>query len=186
MRAADMVASQMSDALGELNGALRNGEAGGQSEAVGQMVGEGTALLEAMMSYLHGEIGRSDVDRTTNKAWLDRAKKLSKSLSGSAGGPAWEPNDPTTTGLELSGTRARGVIIHVGKSGWGNERVASLEMAVSVATPDGSVLEIRRTLGIAIVKAPRVGDHVEVSYDDADPNRFVYRPLIEHPEPLIS
>jgi hypothetical protein len=42
-------------------------------------------------------------------------------------------------------------------------------------------MELTRTLSIPVVKAPRVGDRVEVAYDTSDANRFVYRPRLDLP-----
>ena len=81
--------------------------------------------------------------------------------------------------LGPSGVRAVGVITEVRKAGWGNERVADLEIVVMTRAPDGHELEHRRELSISVIEAPRVGDRVEVAYDAADPNRFVYRPHLD-------
>jgi hypothetical protein len=181
-KANNAAAGEISDDLAVLRGALDKGEAGEQTDRVTALAAEGANHLASLARFLHGEIERGDLDKGAIKAWLAESRRACKSLVRGASGPAWEPDHPRTDELAQSGTRAKGVITDVSRDGLGNERVASLRMTASIAAPDGSRFDVSRTLSISVVKAPRVGDRIEVSYDPGDPNRFVYRPLIELPD----
>lgn len=178
-KANNAVAREMSDDLAVLRGALDNGDADDRSDQVRSLVARGADRLASMRGYLHEEIARGDLDKGATTTWRAEARKMCDSLLESSSGPAWEPDDPGTEKLAQSGTRAKGVITDVSRHGRGNERVASLEMSVSILQEGESRLDISRTLSIAVVKAPQIGDRIEVSYDPNDPDRFVYRPSIE-------
>jgi hypothetical protein len=175
------IAAHMYQDLAVMHGAIERGEAGPLTAQTRSMADEGVLLLEMITRYLHGEVQRDQVDRGMIKKWNKRASRLADSLVETATGPAWEPDDPRTDGLGHSGQRVKGVVTDVRREGWGNDRVASLRMSVLVRTVDGAEIALERALSISVVKAPRVGDSVEVAYDPADPNRFVYRPLVEMP-----
>lgn len=178
-KANDQVARQMTTHLATLRGALDRGDAGDRADEATVLVDRGTALLQSITAYLHGEGDRGDIDKAGVKTWLRDAERLSKSLVAKASGPAWGPDDPATTQLALSGVRAKGVITDVSRDGWGNERVADVKMTASIEAVDGSSIDVTRSLSIEVMKAPRVGDRIEVAYDPVDPNRFVYRPRID-------
>jgi hypothetical protein len=178
-RANNQGAQQMSRHLAVMRGALERDEAGDRTVETRAMVDEGTALVVAITRYLHGEGTRDDLDRGSNKAWLRNGRKLADALVASASGPPWAPDDASTAHLAQSGQRALGVIVDVQRDGMGNERVADLAISVSVRSADGATLDLSRKLSISVVQAPRTGDRVEVAYDPADPNRFVYRPHLD-------
>jgi hypothetical protein len=178
-RANNEAARQMTQHLAVMRGALERDEAGNRSAETQAMVDEGTALLTEITRYLHGEVSRDDLDGKAAKQWLRKGGKLADALARSSAGPTWEPDDPRTARLAQSGVRVPGVVVDVQRDGMGNERVADLAMRVSVRMDDGATTELTRSLSIAVVKAPRVGDRIEVAYDPDDPNRFVYRPRIE-------
>jgi Protein of unknown function (DUF3592) len=178
-RANNEAAQQMSQHLAVMRGALDRGEAGDRTAETQAMVDEGAALVAGITRYLHGEMARDDLDKKANKEWLRTGAKLADALVSSASGPAWMPDDRSTTHLAHAGQRANGVVVDVKRAGMGNERVADLAIRVKVRSVDGGEMEITRSLSIAVVQAPRVGDRVEVAYDDADPNRFVYRPRVD-------
>jgi hypothetical protein len=180
-RANNAAAAQMSQHLAVMRGALERGEPGGRAAETQATVDEGTALVDAIRRYLHGEIGRDDLDRAATKDWLRKGTNLADTLVSSTSGPRWEPDDPTTAHLAQSGQRASGVITDVRRNGLGNERVSDLVMTVSFRSTDGTPMALTRTLSIAVVKAPRVGDRVEVAYDASEPDGFVYRPLLDVP-----
>lgn len=170
----------MSDDLAVLHGALDKGEVGERAAEVTALATQGDDLLASITRYLHDEVERSALDKAAITGWLGKAGKMCDSLVEGSSGPAWEPDDPSTAHLAQSGVRATGVVTDVSRDGWGNERVASLKMSVSVQPVGGSTFDASRALSIAVVKAPRVGDHVEVSYDPTNPNRFVYRPALDN------
>jgi hypothetical protein len=180
-RANNEVAGRMSQHLAVLRGALERDEAGDRVDEVRVLVDEGTDLIEAIKRYLHGEISRGDLDRAATKAWLHRGGKMADSFLSSASGPAWEPDDQTTAHLAQSGRRASGVVTDVRRGGLGNDRVADLVVSVTIQPDRDTTVELTRKLSISVVKAPRVGDHVEVAYDPSERDRFVYRPLLEVP-----
>jgi hypothetical protein len=175
------MAGEMSRHLAVLRGALDRDETGERTTEVSALADQGTHLLGELTRYLHAEITRDDLDRAATKAWLDKGGATAGSLMASASGPPWTPNDPRTAHLAQAGTRAPGVITDVRRAGLGNARVADLTMTVTIRPSDGPTLELSRTLSIAVVQAPRIGDRVEVAYDPSDPHHFVYRPLIELP-----
>jgi hypothetical protein len=178
-RANNEAAEQMSQHLAVMRGALERGEAGARTAETQAMVDHGTMLVAEITRYLHGEADRDDLDKKANKEWLRKGAKLADELAKSGSGPAWEPDDSRTAHLAQAGVRAQGIIVDVQKDGMGNERVADLAVTVRVKTGDDSTMEVRRSLSIAVVKAPRIGDRVEVAYDTDDPNRFVYRPSLD-------
>jgi hypothetical protein len=178
-RANNEAARQMAQHLAVMRGALERDEAGDRRAETLALVDEGTALLSETTRYLHGEVSRDDLDGKAAKQWLRKGGKLADALAHSGAGPAWEPADARTTHLAQAGVRAPGVVVDVQRDGMGNERVADLAMRVSVRMGDGTTKELARSLSIAVVKAPRVGDRVEVAYDPDEPDRFVYRPRIE-------
>ncbi len=180
-RANNAAAAEMVRHRDVLRGALDRGEAGDRTAEVEALADEGTALIDAIRRYLHGEISRDDLDRRATKEWLDRGRKVAEQLVSSASGAPWLPDDPRTAHLAQAGRRVRGVITDVRRAGLGNERVADLAMSVKVREPDGAETVLTRDLSIAVIRAPRVGDQVEVAYDEAEPDRFVYRPLAELP-----
>lgn len=171
----------MSEHLEVLRGALAHDDTGGRRVEVSAMADEGRRLIGDVTRYLHGEIRRADLDRPAIKAWPKRGRAMAQSLIASSTGPSWEPDDPSTAALALTGTRALGVVVDVESRGGGNSRFATVEMTVTLRAADDSTWQVRRKLTIAVTKAPRVGDQVEVAHDAADPNRFVYRPLVELP-----
>jgi len=177
-RANNGVAQQMSQHLAVMRGALERDDAGGRTAETRTMVDEGTALLAELTRYLHGELGRDDLDGKAAKQWLRKGAKLADTLAKSGSGPAWEPDDSRTAYLAQAGRRATGVVVDVQRDGMGNERVADLAMTVTVKSDDGTTMDLTRSLSIAVVKAPRVGDRVEIAYHADDPNRFVYRPRL--------
>jgi hypothetical protein len=179
LRAANSTAADVTERVAALHGTLDNDAAGAQSRDVRSLAAEGDALVAALTTYVHGETERGDLDKAGITEWLRRARAMPASLAAGSTGPAWEPDDRSTAMLGPGGVRAVGVITDVQKAGWGNERVADLAIAVSTTAPDGTPLELRRELSIAVIKAPRVGDRVEVAYDAADPDRFVYRPHLD-------
>jgi hypothetical protein len=180
-RANNAVAGKMSEHLAVLRGALGHDEAGGRTAEVSALAHEGTRLIGDIARYLHGEITRADLDRAAVKAWLGKGGEVARSLVASTSGPSWEPDDRRTAELALTGTRAPGVVTDVDSAGYGNTHIAAVDLTVTVRTANGTLQQLRRKLTIAVTKAPRVGDRVEVAYDAADPNRFVYRPRVELP-----
>jgi hypothetical protein len=164
-----------------MRGALERGEAGSSTAETRAMADEGARHVGQVQRFLHGEITRDQLDRGTIKKWNKQASRLADELVKNSTGPAWEPNDNLANHLVHAGERATGVITGVRRNGWGNDRVADLAMSVSARTSNGTEIELERTLSISVVKAPRVGDSVEVAYDPDDPTRFVYRPLVEMP-----
>jgi hypothetical protein len=180
-RAGNELASQMLQDLTVMQGALERTEAGSRTAQTQAMVDEGEVLVAATRRYLHGEVERGELDRGRVKTWAKEARALAKTLVEDAVGPAWEPHDHRTNHLAQSGQRATGVITDVRRKGWGNDQVASLQMWVSARTADGTEVGLTRQLSISAVKAPRIGEAVEVSYDPDDPNRFVYRPIVDFP-----
>jgi hypothetical protein len=178
-RANNEVAQQMTQHLAVMRSALERDEAGARTAETQAMVDEGAALVAEITRYLHGELTRDDLDGKAAKQWLRQGSKLADALAKSGSGPAWEPDDARTAHLAQAGRRAPGVVVDVQRDGMGNERVADLAMRVSVPTADGTAMELTRSLSIAVVKAPRIGDRVEVAYDPDDPNRFVYRPRLD-------
>lgn len=179
LRAANSTAADVAERLAMLRGTLANESAGVHSDEVGRLAAEGDDLVSTLTAYLHGETARDDLDKDAITDWLRRARSLPTTLAAESSGPAWRPDDRATAMLGPGGVRAVGVITDVQKAGWGNERVADLAIVVSTTAPDGAGLELRRELSISVVAAPRVGDRVEVAYDAADPNRFVYRPQLD-------
>jgi hypothetical protein len=171
----------MSEHLAVLRGALGHDDAGGRTAEVSALAGEGTRLIGDVARYLHGEITRADVDRAAVKAWLGKGRAVARSLVASTSGLSWEPDDRRTAHLALTGTRAPGLVTDVESAGFANNHRAAVDLTVTVRTPDGATQQLRRKLTITVVKAPRVGDRVQVAYDASDPHRFVYRPLIELP-----
>jgi len=180
-RAYNAVAGMMSEHLSVLRGALGYDDAGERSAEVSAMADEGIRLIGDITRYLHGEIRRADLDRAAIKTWLGRGRAVAQSLVASTRGPSWEPDDPRMAALALTGTRAPGVVVDVESTGYGNTHVAAVDMTVTLRTADGATRQLRQKLTITVIKAPRVGDRVEVAYDASDPHRFVYRPLIELP-----
>lgn len=177
-RANNEAAKEIARDLAVLEGALSRGDTGARTAEAQALADEGTTRLAAIRSYLHGEVERDALDKRGNQAWMKTASKLADTLVASASGPSWEPDDPFTAHLAQAGLRAVGVVTDVRRDGLGNERVADLAMTVSARTPDGETLDVRRSLSIAVVKAPRVGDRVEIAYDPDAPDRFVYRPAL--------
>jgi len=171
----------MSEHLAVLRGALGHDDAGGRTAEVYTLADQGTRLIGDITRYLHGEITRADLDRAAIKTWLRKGSAVAQSLLTSTSGPSWEPDDRRTAELALTGTRAPGVVTDVESAGYGNTHLAAVDLTVIVRTADGATHELRRKLTIEVVKAPRVGDRVEVAYDASDPHRFVYRPLVELP-----
>jgi hypothetical protein len=180
-RANNEMSTHMSRDLVVLQGALERGDAGQKTDETRAITDEGVLLLGAIKRYLHGDVERDQLNRRKIKSWAKQARSLAKELLESGTGPAWEPDDHRTNHLAQAGERATGVITDVRRKGWGNDQVASLAMTVLARTGDGTEIQFTRTLSISVVKAPRVGDAVEVAYDPADPTRFVYRPLVEMP-----
>lgn len=180
-RANNAVAGTMAEHLSVLSGALGYDDAGGRSAEVSAVADEGIRLIGDITRYLHGEISRADLDRAAIKTWLDRGRAMKQSLLASTRGPSWEPDDPRTATLGLTGTRAPGVVTDVESAGFGNTHVAAVDMTVTLRTADGATQQLRQKVTTTVLKAPRVGDRVEVAYDASDPHRFVYRPLIELP-----
>lgn len=135
-------------------------------------------LLGKITRYLHGEITRADLDRAAVKAWLGKGSAVARSLVTSTSGPSWEPDDPRTAELALTGIRPRGGHQCRERRLRQHTHFAAVGLTVTVPTAGGATQQLRK-LTIAVVKAPRVGDRVEVAYDAADPHRFVYRPLID-------
>ncbi|MFN8025779.1 MAG: hypothetical protein U0W40_05280 [Acidimicrobiia bacterium] len=173
---------QMARDLAVMRGALQRDETGVRQVETEQMVAQGTVLVDAIVRYLHGEAERGDLDKGANKDWMKRGRKLAQALASSSAGPPWLPDDDSSMlHLAQTGTRAQGVISAVSRDGWGNERVASLEITVTIAAADGTTSAINRSVAVAVYEAPRVGDQVEVAYDPAAPDRFLYRPLVPLP-----
>ena len=179
LRAANSTAADLAERLEAVRGTLANDAAGDQTAEVAHLADEGVRHEAALTAYLHGETERDDLDKAAISDWLRRARALPTALAADAAGPPWRPDDRASAMLGPSGVRAVGVITEVRKAGWGNERVADLEIVVRTRAADGHDLEHRRALSISVIEAPRVGDRVEVAYDAADPNRFVYRPHLD-------
>jgi hypothetical protein len=180
-RANNAVSTHMSRDLTVLQGALERDDAGQKTAETRAVADEGVLLLGAIKRYLHGEVERDQLNRGRIKSWAKEARSLAKELLESGPGPVWEPHDHRTNHLAQAGERARGVITDVRRNGWGNDQVANLAVSVLARTSDGTEIELERTLSISVVKAPRVGDAVEVAFEPGDPTRFVYRPLVELP-----
>ena len=180
-RANNEACEQISRHVAVMQGALERGDAGDRTAEVQAMADEGTALVAQTTRYLHGEVGRDDLDKAATKDWLKRGSKLADTLVTSASGLPWVPDDTATAHLAQSGTRGAGVVVDVRKDGMGNERVADLAITVSVRAADGTTTELTRSLSVPVVSAPRVGDRVEVAYDPLAPQRFLYRPDVTLP-----
>lgn len=180
-RATNAVAGEVTESVGVLRGALDGGRAGERRDEVAALLAEGDAMLLGMRAFVHGEAGRDAVDGGATRDWLSRSRKARKLLDGVGDdGPPWMPKEPGSDVLVQTGTRANGVISDVGKSGWGNDRVASLEVTVTIRGTDGELTTLTRKVQISVTEAPRVGDQVEVAYD-AD-GSYVYRPRVVLPE----
>lgn len=180
-RANDSAASQMTEDLAVLHGALHSdGSTGGDADLVA-LAAEGDVLLDRLRACLHDEVDRADVDRSATRDWLVRARSARRSLDRSGDGPPWVPDEPGTDVLVHTGARGVGVVSSVERSGWGNERVAELTVQVTLRGADGEPITLDRRVSVAVTHAPRVGDQVEVAHDPAS-GRFAYRPRVVLPD----
>jgi hypothetical protein len=182
-RAQNVTGEQLVGHLEVLEAALAKG-ADSSVPGLDAFVVEGRSHRSLLARLVHGELSRKQFDKEPLLDWIKQAKTMRTSVTDTAPGPAWEPPGLDTvdaSALAATGGRATGVFVSVERSGWGNEFVASLEVSIQ-ADIDGVRRMLHRKIQIDVTRAPRVGDRVEVAYDPDDPNRFVYRALIDQPQ----
>ncbi len=175
-RANNTVAGQVDQDLTTLRGALDYGEAGTHTEAAATVIGEGETMLDQLTVFLHG--GDRTVDKSALQSWLGTAKDLRGEIVNAMTNP-WLPDEPNTDLVANSGVRSRGVVTEVRRVGGGNEFVATVDLTVEVQDDAGGPVPLQRKASFSVIKTPRVGDDVEVSYQPTDLGKFVVRPHID-------
>lgn len=178
-RANNTVAGAMARDLAVIEGAARHGEADGDPAAIDDLAAEGRRHLDAIRSYLHGEVGRDSLDKDGAVSWSKRASAVRAALTSPDGPGAWRSREDRSADLPYTGVRAPGVITQVRRTG-GNEHRVDLDLAADVRTADGTTT-VTGGITASTYDAPRVGDAVEVAYDPADPTAFAFRPIVELP-----
>lgn len=174
-KAADKVADRMRRDLVLLSGALADGFVEDPA-AVEALLAEGVALVAVATARVHGEIARDDQDRDAVKAWLDRVQDLRSSVLTCMLDRGFVGPVRSIHRLGYGGERAPGVVVAVKDLRVTVNADPKIRVTIEVRPARGTAFELSRSVTVSRIAFPRVGDHVEVAFDPADPDDFVYRP----------
>ena len=173
-RAANKVADRMRRDLLLLAGALADGTLQDPAGAEG-LLAEGMALLPELTARVHGQRTRAELDRDAVAEWVRRVGPVRGQAVSGAVARGFQGPVGSIAELTYGGVRAPGVVTAVTDTGTTVNTEVRLRVTVAVQPVDGPAFEVTRKVLVPRVAFPRVGDAVEVAYDPADPQDFVYR-----------
>ena len=114
------------------------------------------------------------------RAWLGRVAPLRTQAALGARRLGFHGSVRGVVELTYGGRRAPGVVVDVRDTGTSVNTEYGIRIVVEVRPVDEAPFTVRRKALVPRTALPRVGDPVEVAYDPADPEDFVFRVVPDH------
>ncbi len=176
--ATNAIARQMQTDVLAIAGVAHDDLVPDQSDDLAAIAEEGTALLNDIQAYLHGQLDRRDRNRKGEKEWLARAGRLRNPIADAIVDHGFVGTGTRPAELVYGGQRAPGVVVNVVDTGMTVNRSIRVRVTVEVQPDSGAAFEATRTMLVSRISFPRIGDDVEVAYNPDDPSEFAYRQVI--------
>lgn len=173
-RASNEVADRMRRDLLLVAGGLADGTLDDPASAEA-LLAEGAALLAQLTARVHGQLPRADLDRTAVRGWMDRVAPQRTQATLGARRLGFLGSVRCVMELTYGGVRAPGVVTEVRDTGTSVNTEYGIRLTVQVLPEGATPFAVQRKALVPRTALPRVGDAVEVAYDPADPDDFVWR-----------
>jgi hypothetical protein len=176
-RAANAMAGQLDPLVALLTGAAAEGVSLGDDDVtdMAELAAEGRALLEVLTDVLHGRSDRDQIDKRALRAWTGRATSASTQLAATASSMGFQGPATRTARLAFAGRRVFGRVTRVEDTGTTVNNRPRVRVEVEIPGEDGRVVTLTQKTTVSRFGLPRVGENVEVGYDPADPDGYVFR-----------
>lgn len=142
------------------------------------LIDEGVGRLEQLTPYLHGQAGRSDMDKPGIKAWLGRAARPRKAVMVGATRLGFHGGGLHLAELLYTGRRDAGIVVSLRDTGTTINEQPRVEVTIEVHPADGPATQVATKMLVSRVDPPRVGDRVEVAHRPGDPGTFAFRRVV--------
>lgn len=138
---------------------------------------DGRALLDTLRGVLHDERSRKDIDKRGIRRWVSRANDVELDLARQARALGYQGSATDVASLVFVGRREHGRVASIDDSGTTVNTQLRAEIAIEVEPALGDPFRVCQKMMISRVAIPRVGDRVEVAFDERRPNDFVFRAI---------